>query len=100
MNIHCSVPNGNGLLHRSKHQGLGLSIKGGELLKKNPSNSLLLPNSDEWEATKRKGEKKEKEKNTVRVPIVAQWLMNPTRNCEDSGLIPGLTQWVEDLALP
>ena len=34
------------------------------------------------------------------VPVVAQWLMNPTRNHEVSGLIPGLAQWVKDLTLP
>ena len=34
------------------------------------------------------------------VPVVVQWLMNPTRNHKVSGLIPGLTQWVKDLALP
>ena len=28
------------------------------------------------------------------VPVVAQWLMNPTRNHKVAGLIPGLTQWV------
>ena len=33
------------------------------------------------------------------VPIVGQWLMNPTRNHEVVGLIPGLTQWVKDSAL-
>ena len=30
----------------------------------------------------------------------AQWLMNPTRIHENEGWIPGLDQWVKDLALP
>ena len=34
------------------------------------------------------------------VPVVAPGLRNPTRIHEDVGLIPGLTQWVKDLALP
>ena len=36
----------------------------------------------------------------VGVPLVAQWLMNPTRNHEVSGSIPGLALSVKDLALP
>ena len=34
------------------------------------------------------------------VPVVVQWLTNPTRNREVVRSIPGLTQWVKDLALP
>ena len=34
------------------------------------------------------------------VPVVAQWLTNPTRNHEVVGLVPGLAPWVKDLALP
>ena len=34
------------------------------------------------------------------VPVVAQWLTNPTRNPESAGLILGLVQWAKDPALP
>ena len=34
------------------------------------------------------------------VPVVAQWVKNPTSIRKDAGLIPGLAQWVKDPALP
>ena len=34
------------------------------------------------------------------VPVVAQWLTNPTRNHEVVSSIPDLAQRVKDLALP
>ena len=36
----------------------------------------------------------------VGVPVVVQWLANPTKNHEVAGSIPGLTQCIKDLALP
>ena len=39
-------------------------------------------------------------KNVTGVPVVAQWLTNPTRNHEVVASIPGLAQWVKVLALP
>ena len=39
-----------------------------------------------------------KKKTSGGVPIVAQQVKNLTSLHEDEGLIPGLTQWVKDLA--
>ena len=39
-------------------------------------------------------------KSSKGVPVVAQWLTNPTRNHEVVCSIPALAQWVKDLALP
>ena len=40
-----------------------------------------------------------KSKDVYAVPIVAQWVKNPTGIHEDVGSIPGLTQWVKDPVL-
>jgi len=38
-------------------------------------------------------------KTKIGVPVVAQWLTNPTRNHEVAGSVPALAQWVNDPAL-
>ena len=45
------------------------------------------------------GEKKASSINVAGVPVVAQWLTNPTRNYEVAGSVPALAQWVNDPAL-
>ena len=37
--------------------------------------------------------------STLRVPVEAQWVKNPTSVRKDVGSIPGLTQWVKVPAL-
>ena len=46
------------------------------------------------EITTLKQKKEKRMKRNEGVPIVVQWLMNPTGNHEVVGLIPDLAQWV------
>ena len=54
-----------------------------------------------WESPYAAGATLKRTKKTKRgVPVVAQWLTNPTRNHEVPGSVPVLAQWVNDPALP
>ena len=59
---------------------------------------LLYAEGAALKKTKRQKCKKQK-KEEMGVPIMSQWLTNLTRNHEVVGSIPGLAQWVGDLAL-
>ena len=59
----------------------------------------MTTNYDSIESLDQRRVQKNKKESPYGVPVVAQWLTNPTRNHEVVGSIPGLAQWVKDQAL-
>ena len=79
----------------------------------NPWKNAICSNMDGTRDSHTKWSKSERERQTpydstymwnlkygTGVPVMAQWLTNLTRNHDVAGLIPGLTQWVQDPAWP
>ena len=57
----------------------------------------------EWVVVSKSSRKRKKiasKEGYLGVPVVAQWLTNPTGNHEVVSWVPGLAQCVEDPALP
>ena len=59
--------------------------------------ALILPLT--WELPYAEDVALKRKKKYSGIPIVAQWLTNPTKNHKVAGSIPGLAQWVKDPSL-
>ena len=62
--------------------------------------AFFITREPAWQVRVGKGATKAFIAEDIGVPVVVQWLTNLTRNREVVGPIPGLIQWVKDLALP